>query len=110
MTGIMEEREREDLERDALGEWKRTANTESVLRLLRERGLNQPESLSILMNLSGMDLRGARDAIVRSQTWADQCERNVRIQGELEQALLELSGEELPAGLIYEKNTRESEP
>jgi hypothetical protein len=92
----------EEVEREAVRLWRREGDAEALLSFARERGFDQPQSLRLLMEVTGMDLGKARDFIVSSRTWADRRDQNQRIQEELEQALFELSQEELPVHLKIE--------
>ena len=90
----MSEVKREETEAESVMLWKDGPDVEALLRLLRGRGFNQPESIATLMKITGMDLGMAQSAVLESQTWVDQHERNIRIRDELAQALLELSQED----------------
>jgi hypothetical protein len=69
------------------------ADIETVIRLMRNSGLNQPDSITLLTECTGVDLGDAQSAVLESTAWADQRERNIQIQDELAQALSELSQE-----------------
>jgi hypothetical protein len=60
---------------------------------MREKGLNQTDSLMLLMRVTGMDKSEASNVILESRTWADHKENNLRLQETLAQALLEFSVE-----------------
>lgn len=90
MTG----NEIKEVETDAAVLWKRGATIEALLAFLRERGLNQPRSRDALVTVTGIDDGHAQIAVLESETWKDQYERNLLIQEELEQALFQLTKEQ----------------
>jgi erythromycin esterase-like protein len=89
----MSESTREETEAKGAMLWKSGTDVEALLRLMREKGFNQPESIETLVKITGMDLGMAQSAVLESDTWLDQHARNIRIQDELAQALLDLSQE-----------------
>jgi ubiquinone biosynthesis protein UbiJ len=78
---------------DAIELVKQGGDVEVLVRFMRAQGMNQPDSARLLADLTGMDLDTAQMAVLESSTWADQLERNIRIQDELAEALSELSEE-----------------
>ena|SRR5579863_4324990 len=79
------------IESEAVMLWRGGADVEELLGFLRERGLNQPDSVFALMAATGLNLGEAQAAVLGSRTWQDQYERNLEIQAELAQAFFELN-------------------
>jgi hypothetical protein len=105
------ERKDEDVETEAAALWKAGADIEALLRLMRERGFGQAASNASLIKVPGMDGGMVQSAVLKSETWADQRERNTRIQEELAQTLFELSHEDNPNfKLTLERDPDSSEP
>jgi hypothetical protein len=90
----MNEDETKKVEADAATLWMGGADIESLIKLMRERGFNQRRSSDALTTVTGMSSDEARVAVLESETWRDQYERNLLIEDELAQALLELSRDE----------------
>jgi len=72
------------------------ADMETLLGFMRERGLDQMDSLLTLVDVVGLDTGEAYDLILDSRTWSDQRENNLRLHQTLIQALQELSQEQDP--------------
>ncbi len=74
--------------------WKGGASVEALLKFMREGGLNQPRSADAIASITGVATGDAHVAVIESETWKDQRERNILIKEELEEALLALSKDE----------------
>lgn len=72
------------------------ADIDTLLRLMRERGLSQIDSHLMLVRATGMEFAKAQKLVFESEVWADRREVNTKLQEDLAQALLELSQEEDP--------------
>src|SRR6266852_2408830 len=105
----MNDSEKKQIEADAFRLKKARADVETILRFMRDRGFNQPDSISTLMKITDMDLGEAQDHVVESETWADQYERNLKLQEQLAQALFELSEEDPNFWIISDSEPEEPE-
>jgi hypothetical protein len=92
----MEHSKKTEFEADLIRLHRVGADVDTLLGFMREKGLDQPDSLVTLMKITGLSLSDARDCIVGSQTWADHRESNLNLQADLVQALLDLSQERDP--------------
>ena len=90
--------------------WDAGGNIKSLIRLMRESGLNQPRSIDMLEAVAHVDRGAAQTAVLESETWRDQYERNMLIQDQLAKALFRLSKEGVPgvSVVINEKFTESS--
>jgi DNA-directed RNA polymerase specialized sigma24 family protein len=82
------------IENEAFAMWKGGASIEESLHFLCSRGFNQPRSVDALVAIAGLDRSQAQTAVLVAGAWRDQYERNLLIQQELEQALIQLSQED----------------
>ena len=69
------------------------ADVETLLGLMRGRGLGQADSFLMLARVCGMEFAQAQKVLFDSETWADRREVNAKLQEDLAQAVLELSQE-----------------
>jgi len=101
--------EKKQTEADVFRLKKAGADPETLLRFMRDRGFNQPDSLSTLMKATSMDLGEASDFMLDSKTWADERDRNLKIREQLAQALLEISEEDPNFWVISDSEPEEPE-
>src|SRR2546427_12116430 len=105
----MNDSEKKQIEADVFRLKKAGADLETLLRFMRDRGLNQPDSRRVLMRTTGMDLGETTLFMLDSKTWADQRDRNLELQEQLAQALLEKSEENPDFWVISDSEPEEPE-
>jgi hypothetical protein len=62
----MSEVKKEETEAESAVLWKEGPDVEALLRLMRERGFNQPESIAMLVKITGIDLGMAQSAVSKA--------------------------------------------
>ena len=77
--------------------WRSGANIEAVVRFMRDRGLSQGHSVEVLHATTGIGEIEAQIAVIYSDTWRDQWERNVKTNEQLMEALTQLTNESVGA-------------
>jgi hypothetical protein len=75
-----------------------SADAESFLRFLRERGFSRILSMGILKELSGCSLSVAKALVHDSQTWSDKREEASRLYDRLEGVAEDLMSDDWDAG------------
>jgi hypothetical protein len=65
------------------------ADSEAVLRFMRENRLSQLDSVQVLSKLGNLDFGEVQMIVFRSKTWADRLEVNLQLQDDLLEALLQ---------------------
>jgi hypothetical protein len=85
-----------EIEEDIIRLSKGGADIDTLLRLMRERGLSQIDSHLMLVKATGIGFAEAQKLVFESEVWADRREVNAKLQEDLAQALLELSQENDP--------------
>ena len=74
--------------------WRSGADTESLVKFMRERGFNQAQSTEALNGVTtGFDPIKAQIAGIYSETWRDQDERNVQLNEQFIEALIRVGQE-----------------
>ena len=68
------------------------ATSDDVLAFLRERGRAKLESIAVVSNLPGMDLRSAKPLVHNSPVWADRRETDEAFHDQLEVAFRDEPG------------------
>lgn len=69
------------------------ADIEMLVFFMRERGLNQFDSLKALLKITPLSMKEAKSAIDESKTWSEYYSSNVDLRDSAWQALLKLSEE-----------------
>ena len=75
-----------------------SADAESFLRFLRDKGFSRIASMGILAELSGCSLSAAKELVHYSNAWSDQREEANRFYDELEEVVKELVSDDWEAG------------
>ena len=89
----MDEREKTAVATDTAVLWRSGADIESLVKFMRERGFNQPQSTEALTCVTGLDPIKAQIAVVYSATWRDQYQRNMQLNEQFVEALIQLGQE-----------------
>jgi hypothetical protein len=93
---------KEQIESRAANLLKDGADSEAILRFLRENGVGQPDSAQVLSKIADLDLGEAQMIVFRSKTWADRLEVNLQLQDSLMEALLQQQEENEDPGFKIE--------
>ena len=89
----MDEPEKAATATDAGVMWRSGADIESLVKFMRERGFNQAQSTEALNGFTGLDPIKAQIAVIYSETWRDQDERNVQLNEQFIEALIRVGQE-----------------
>jgi len=89
----MDESEKKAVETGASELLSEGADTEALLRFMREKGFNETDSFLALSRIMKVDVGEAQLVVFRSKTWADRLESNIQLQESVMQAWRELSEE-----------------
>lgn len=89
----MNDRDKNEIQADAMRLHKGGADVETLLRLMRERGLSQGESSLMLGRVTGLDFAESQRRVFESKTWADRFEVNVQLQKDFMEAWREVAQE-----------------
>jgi hypothetical protein len=89
----MNEGEKTAVAADAGVLWRSGADIESLVKFMRERGFSQAQSTKALERVTGLDAIKAQIAVIYSETWRDQFQRNVQINRQFIDALIQLGQE-----------------
>ena len=88
--------EKNEIEADVTRLLKAGADIETLLGLMRERGLGQTDSFLMLARAAGLKFGEAQRLVFESKTWADRLETNIELQKLAMQAWRELAEENDP--------------
>lgn len=80
---------KEDVESGVANLLKGGADSEAVLRFMRDNGVSQPGSAQILSKVANLDFSEAQMIVFRSKTWADRLDVNLQLQDSLMEALFQ---------------------
>lgn len=87
------------------------ADIEALIKLMRDRGYNQRRSADEPRTITGLSYEEAHAAVLESEAWKDQNERNLQIEDELAQAFIELSQYESSGiKVVFEVEVQATDP
>jgi hypothetical protein len=97
----MNEHEKTAVAADAVLLWRSGVDIESLVKFMRERGLSQEQSTEVLTGVARLDAIKAQIAVIHSEAWRDQYQRNAQLNQQFIDALIQL-GEESGDSTITE--------